>query len=406
MTSQDRAAAAWAALNERQRLYLTAIYNADQAAERNAKGNARNWGPRPPASQWRWLMFSIKASAKLVGYTTIQSTLRAGGEHDQGAGSSLSALERRKLIEVTYDKVMLGPFMVDCVKVKLTAPGRAAARAGLGVRAPSTPPPGMMTEWPWETLAVLYRAGSGGMLMSATSWRDAEKAGQADRTPSWNGLLLLRDRPDGEYMEEFRPPPTPENQFPGGRVRITEQGRTHYLKHLACYRELHPSVEADDPTEPFEGAHTGLADHRVAKPRGLLSRPAWKVLAELACRDMRTPAQVQAIVEQERRTFANPPPAAMAEKLARGLLAWQIAKWVTRSSAATAALTGFRAGPLAEHEDIRHLDNPRAAAGKPLLLLCLTAAGRAHYTEHYETYRRLYDDMDAAAPGWETEESG
>ncbi|GAA5764750.1 hypothetical protein [Streptosporangium roseum] len=41
MTSQDRAAAAWAALDERQQAYTRVIYDADQAAEQRAK--ARGW---------------------------------------------------------------------------------------------------------------------------------------------------------------------------------------------------------------------------------------------------------------------------------------------------------------------------------------------------------------------------
>ncbi|MDP9869047.1 MULTISPECIES: hypothetical protein [Streptosporangium] len=169
---------------------------------------------------------------------------------------------------------------------------------------------------------------------------------------------------------------------------------------MAYYRELHPDVVADDPTEPFEGAHTGLADHRVAKPRGLLARPTWKDLAELAYRDIQAPDQVQAIIEQEQRAYANPRPAEMTKQLAVGLLKWQIDKHITRSGTGVAALTGFRAGPLAEHTDIRHLaDSHRTNVGQPLppLLLRITPAGR----QHYATYQRLYDDVAAEEPTWE-----
>ncbi|MFE1206429.1 XRE family transcriptional regulator, partial [Streptomyces sp. NPDC058762] len=88
----------WAELNPRQQTYLTAIYNADQNAEANHRGDAVNWGHGPPASEWRWQTFSIKAPKDLVGRTAIQYELASKDEHDQGAGSSLAALRRRGLI--------------------------------------------------------------------------------------------------------------------------------------------------------------------------------------------------------------------------------------------------------------------------------------------------------------------
>ncbi|MCW7991150.1 hypothetical protein XF35_39565, partial [Streptomyces platensis subsp. clarensis] len=133
----------WAGLNPRQQTYLTVIYSADQNAEASHKGDAFTWS-RTPASEWRWLPFSIKAPAALVGRTPIQSALAAKDEHDQGAGSSLAALRRRALIEVQDDIVqtVLGP--VPRVRVKMTTLGRATARAGVVPTAPKSPPRGLL----------------------------------------------------------------------------------------------------------------------------------------------------------------------------------------------------------------------------------------------------------------------
>lgn len=55
MSSDDRAAAAWAKLNERQRIYMRVLYDADQAAERHEKTAWR----RRPAEEWRWLDYGL-----------------------------------------------------------------------------------------------------------------------------------------------------------------------------------------------------------------------------------------------------------------------------------------------------------------------------------------------------------
>src|SRR6185503_7171869 len=81
----------WAELNDRQRLYLKTIYDADQRAE----AAARTGWTSAKASEWRWVTYSIKAPKELVGRTTIQSVVERAGKLDTGAGSSLAALRRR-----------------------------------------------------------------------------------------------------------------------------------------------------------------------------------------------------------------------------------------------------------------------------------------------------------------------
>jgi hypothetical protein len=98
---------------------------------------------------------------------------------------------------VTRDHVrvpLLG--MVPRIRVRLTTLGRAAARAGTGVTAPASPPRGLMAHWSFTALARLYAAGDDG-LNNGTTWD------KADRAPSWNTLLNLRDRRDGAFIEEF-----------------------------------------------------------------------------------------------------------------------------------------------------------------------------------------------------------
>ncbi|MGH3770019.1 MAG: hypothetical protein ACRDRW_01230 [Pseudonocardiaceae bacterium] len=55
-----KAEQAWAVLNERQWLYLSVIYDADQAAEDDIKSRSARWEKTPPASQWRQITYDIK----------------------------------------------------------------------------------------------------------------------------------------------------------------------------------------------------------------------------------------------------------------------------------------------------------------------------------------------------------
>ncbi|MET9551059.1 hypothetical protein ABZY36_38105 [Streptomyces sp. NPDC006627] len=71
-----------AELNPRQQIYLTVIYHADQNAEANHKGDAFDWGHGPPASEWRWQTFSIKAPKEVAGRTAIQYALAQQDEHE------------------------------------------------------------------------------------------------------------------------------------------------------------------------------------------------------------------------------------------------------------------------------------------------------------------------------------
>lgn len=181
----------------------------------------------------------------MVGYTRIQTELRDAGVHDPGAGSSLAALQRRALIEVDQDMVPVLATVAPRVIVKITPAGRAAVRAALGITAPRRPPAGLMTEWLWDSLAVLYRAGQDGMILSDTYAGRVRTRQQEERTPSWNALLALRDRKDGPFMEEFMPPGAKIGS--SGHVRITEQGRVHYIERYEAYRKLYPDVAATAP---------------------------------------------------------------------------------------------------------------------------------------------------------------
>jgi len=393
-----KAAAAWAGLNDRQRTYLTAIYNADQEREKEIAGKRLARIEVPPAAEWRKLRFSLELPRTLFGYTTVQDVLRAAGEHDSGAGATLAALRRRGLVKTEHGWADLGIMVVKCVYVTLTTPGRAAARAGLpAAAAPAKKPAGLLSEWLWESLAKLYRAGEDGMTMGL----QPREIPLSERTPTWRALQKLRDdQRDGPYIEEFHP---------GGRgdwwVRITPAGRRHYDLHHACYRELHPDVKAADP-EPVDGAHTGLADHSpTRRPKHLVREPDWRVLAELAGLESggRCPLLRRIIQEYDSyNRWVSPGervemPAEVAA-IPPGMTLPHVKK-TARSTAVVNRLKAYPGGALVEVLDVQTGRRPGVHLNLPanVALVCLTDAGRAHVAEHRAAYQRLYPDVPVLA---------
>jgi hypothetical protein len=139
-TSSSKADQTWSKLNPRQRLYLTAVFDFDQAAEADIKRQSAKRMRTPLASEWRQITYDIKLPKEVVGYSSVQSVLRRAGQYDPGSGSSLVALERRGLVQVTHDTVYITPFgHVPRIRVRLTTLGRATARAGKGITTPAQP---------------------------------------------------------------------------------------------------------------------------------------------------------------------------------------------------------------------------------------------------------------------------
>jgi hypothetical protein len=387
----QKAAEAWAGLNERQRIYLKAIYDADQRAEAVANSG---WSSRP-ASEWRWVLYSIKAPKELVGRRAIQDQVERQGKLDTGAGSSLAALRRRALILVrdTWVETAFGVF--PAVEVQLTRAGRATVRQGLGITLPPRVPTGLLSkEYLWEALVWLYEAGEKGFTHHYYRSEQQKLSPEQPRfRPSWNTLLVLRDRRDGSFWEDVQG--ALRNGSYEYRYRASALGREHYERHWVCYAHLYPDVEAPRPPAS-EGAHQDLAEHFVRKPKGLLTMPQWRLLVELVRVHRSGSSPLHRSIEDQHRSWQAELPD--LSDLPRGLLAWQIKQWVTPSSTAAAALVGYKEGALAQYTDVRPIQHLWTAIGaedgaRPLLVLHVTDAGLQHFDEKLEVYRRHYPDV-------------
>lgn len=242
------ARARWDELNERQRAYLSVIYREDQAAERARAAIGRAAGPE---TNWRNLPFVVKAPLGMAGDTAIQRALRAAGVHDAGAGSSLTALERRGLVTTSMDAIDLPPFgQVARVLVALTRIGRACARAGLGEKGSSRPPAGLLSEWLWRRLVDVALAEPEGVaedgVLDRAKFHLGVGYGPAGR-PS-RGYIdcvpVMEGAGDAEYAREYR-------------WRLTDAGRRHFAEQVEAYRELYPTVEVRGSGPASSGAASG-----------------------------------------------------------------------------------------------------------------------------------------------------
>lgn len=116
-----------AQLNARQRAYLLAAYDIDQARE------AEHRGPdAAPARVWRWIEYGPDALRDWLGDGPLRAALQAQDLVDSGAGATWSALAGHGLIEREYRDTPLHVrrwnHTVQVLYVRMTSDGRKVAR--------------------------------------------------------------------------------------------------------------------------------------------------------------------------------------------------------------------------------------------------------------------------------------
>jgi hypothetical protein len=229
-------------LNERQRAYLLAIFETDQAVEADIRSIPyRPFQPRPKASEWRWLEYSEAVPEIGKPASRLYVAIEKSAPIDQGTGATFAALADRRLVEVRW-----GAYNVHGQRkpdLRLTAAGRRLARSWTGVKAFKAPPAGTLKEWHWRALAKAYAAGAAGVA-------GGEGVG-------WSTWLRLLDYKWGALVEEARRAPQPGEYSASGTIhliRITSAGLALYEREWARYRELYPAVvEALEPSAAAAG---------------------------------------------------------------------------------------------------------------------------------------------------------
>jgi hypothetical protein len=146
------------ALNDRQRAFLQAIFDTDQAIEADMR--AIPFSPfhdRPKASAWRWMEYSEPIPEIAKQASRLYAAIKKAAKIDQGTGSTFTALADRGLIEVQEH----GPDRYP--HIRMTLAGRKLVRSWTGAKAYKAPAAGTLREWHWRALALAYAAGDDGL---------------------------------------------------------------------------------------------------------------------------------------------------------------------------------------------------------------------------------------------------
>ena len=242
----------WQSLNSRQQDYLTAIYHADQEVEADERGRWSRGGRPRPAVEWRWMVY-----ATLDGHDTpVKRHLRSTKQISEGTGSTLEALEKRKLINVRYDITTYNGREIltsdPIPTIQITPSGRALVRQALDIRG-GKQVVGTLQEWHWRALAKAYTDGEQGV----------REEGLGYGRIGWNTWLRLRDY----QIHKVEYPLIKERNG----VSITAWGIGYYERTFARYHELYPDVAAPEPREqhdPLEPFVEILQDHRTCRACG------------------------------------------------------------------------------------------------------------------------------------------
>ena len=242
-TEQD----AWSRLNTRQHLYMKAIFEADQAQERNERQRASMDQRSQSAKKWCWITYADT----IHGHTPLKQRLVDGKVVDPGTGSTFKALEERGYILVKSEHVAPHPRSDVIVYVRLTTKGRALVRKALNLSPFRTVPVGTLREWHWRALTLAYRNQGVGLSRegSATYGRIG-----------WNVWVRLRN-----YMIHGVDSPLVEED---GGLHITKFGIAYYERSHTRYTDLYPTLVAPVPTalcDPLEPYVDIIQDTRVCR---------------------------------------------------------------------------------------------------------------------------------------------
>ena len=224
----------WDTLNERQRTYLRALYDADQAEETaRRQAAARGHWSRTPASEWRWQMYGPTSPP-----SPLYTALRSAGLVDPGTGATWQALEARGLCQCRYVPDAAG---VPLLEVQITRLGRKVVRAATGEQRPKPLPKGTLRERQWAALVRLYHAGDAGEPADVLQYG----RGGFDWYQTLRRLTDYKPHPlveasNGAWIDGF----FHRHEL---RYRITAAGRDYYDREWVRYRDLDPDVEAPAP---------------------------------------------------------------------------------------------------------------------------------------------------------------
>ena len=230
-------ASSWSALNQRQKSYLSAIYDADQDVELAERAWWSRGGKPRPAVTWRWMLYAILDGRK----QPVMDHLHRNCAIDEGTGATFAALERRGLIQtrMVWEYEHLGERLVFAealLQIQMTSAGRKLVRQARAIGPAQRMVQGTLREWHWRALALAYRK---------RGEKGVESSGAGYGHIGWNTWLRLRDYKPAPLIQESR-------EGWSSFVTLTPFGEAFYARCWPRYRQLYPEVVASDPEQPVD----------------------------------------------------------------------------------------------------------------------------------------------------------
>lgn len=205
-TAALRNKAAFGALPHLHRAVLTALFRADQAAERTERARKAAGEHSRTAAQWRPLDVTDSTSP----LTAVLGALAPRPQSD----AAIDALERAGLLATDRESALFGGRMA----VRLSRRARTLVRAGLAVPAPPRRPPGLLSRGLWRCLDQVAATEPEG-LPRHLLWKPAalHLAAGAYHRPGKRFIALS-----------------------GGRWHLTALGDEHIEEHRTDYARSYP----------------------------------------------------------------------------------------------------------------------------------------------------------------------
>ena len=235
----------WQELNERQQYYLVAIYEVDQEQEREERRAWFSGRHTRPASEWRWIEYGTFYGED----SPLKRKIASFQLLDEGTGSTFDALERRGLIDRWYTQERRNgeAAHVSFLAIQITSQGRKLLRRALGLKRSKPLPAGILSEWQWSALSLLWENRPDGLLGDGHGWYGMVGPRTWQRLKTYKAAPLVETYKAWKQVVYHSSEQEWSESRPFYRMRLTAFGEHYYYEHWHEYHALYPDVAVLPP---------------------------------------------------------------------------------------------------------------------------------------------------------------
>lgn len=236
----------WQALNDRQKAYLTAIYQTDQ--EKEIAEQKKGWQPgdrKTPASVWRWLLYHTYAKDD---HSPLKRRIREAKILEEGTQFTFNSLVKCNLIErkAPDRKSQFWEERDTTFYVKITPLGRKVVRQATSSTAPKRAPVGTLTANQWQAVVTLYQAAHAAGIRYPKEYASGISQRTIDRLENHVDGVLAVTYSRLKNLNRQAGQDSYENKMQRW-LRLTREGVHYYHRSHAYYAKLYPDITPAAP---------------------------------------------------------------------------------------------------------------------------------------------------------------